>query len=189
MNPDRSVPDSVLPSTVGGASGESPFVADPQEPLERLLRDLRSRREGLSEREATRRLVVFGPNELVRRGRRNWARELGRQFVHPPALLLWLAAALALATGTPELAVAILAVIVLNDLFAFFQERHAERAVEALSAYLPARTRVLREGAEASVDATRLVPGDVIVVGEGDRVPADASSLGFGGDGYLDPDG
>lgn len=177
MNPDGSVPDSDLPPVGAGSGDEAPVVPDPQEPLERLLRDLRSRREGLSEREATRRLVVFGPNRLTRRGKRNWAAELGRQFVHPLALLLWLAAALAFATGTGELAVAILAVIVLNALFAFFQERHAERAVEALSAYLPAQALVLREGAEVLVDAVRLVPGDVIVVREGDRVSADARLL------------
>jgi calcium-translocating P-type ATPase len=121
--------------------------------------------------------VVFGPNQLIRRGKQNWPAELGRQFVHPLALLLWLAAALAFATGTAALAVAILAVIVLNALFAFIQERHAERAVEALSRYLPAQARVLREGTEVLVDAARLVPGDVIVVREGDRVSADARLL------------
>ena len=177
MNPDRSVPDSAVPPSGALSTDEASFAPDPQEPLERLLRDLRGRPEGLSERESARRLVVFGPNRLLRRGKRNWPGELGRQFVHPLALLLWLAAALAFATGTAALAVAILAVIVLNALFAFFQERHAERAVEALSAYLPARARVLREGAEVLVDAALLVPGDVMVVREGDRVSADGRLL------------
>lgn len=181
---DRPVPDSAAPEPGrpfafpgDGLGSTGSLLPDPLEPLERLMRDLRGRPEGLSEREATRRLVVFGPNELSRRGRRSWARELGRQFVHPLALLLWVAALLASLTGTPALAAAIVAVIVLNALFAFLQERHAERAVEALSAYLPARARVLREGTEALVDAAALVPGDVMVVREGDRVSADARLL------------
>lgn len=182
MSPDRPVPDSGM-SAPGeglidaGLSGAGLLIPDPLEPLERLLRDLRGRPEGLSEREATRRLVVFGPNQLSRRGKRGWARELGLQFVHPLALLLWVAAVLASMTGTLALAAAIVAVIVLNALFAFFQERHAEQAVEALSAYLPARAAVLREGVEVTVDAAGLVPGDVMVVREGDRVSADARLL------------
>ncbi|MFC5130333.1 cation-translocating P-type ATPase [Paeniglutamicibacter kerguelensis] len=159
---------------MAGQDDAVPQPPDPQEPLERLMRDLRGRREGLSERESARRLVVFGLNELSRRGKRNWPRELGRQVVHPLALLLWVAAMLAFATGTAVLAVAIVAVVVMNALFAFFQERHAEHAVEAMSTYLPVQARVLREGAEVLVDATRLVPGDVMVVREGDRVSADA---------------
>ena len=61
---------------------------DPREPSERLLRDLRSRREGLSQREAGRRLVAYGPNELQRTTRASWWRDVVRQFTHPLALLL-----------------------------------------------------------------------------------------------------
>ena len=68
---------------------------EPREPVELLFRDLRARPEGLSSREAERRLVAYGPNELVRRGGRRWPRELLKQFTHPLALLLWAAAALA----------------------------------------------------------------------------------------------
>ncbi|MGA7206214.1 MAG: cation-transporting P-type ATPase [Specibacter sp.] len=131
---------------------------NPLEPLERLLRDLRSHRDGLSEREAERRRIVYGPNELLRRGQRHWSRDLGRQFVHPLALLLWLSALLSAVTGTTALAAAIVAVIILNALFAFFQERHAERAVEALKAFLPSQARVLREGRELFVDASNSSP-------------------------------
>jgi calcium-translocating P-type ATPase len=150
---------------------------DPEEALDRLLRDLRSRREGLTEREAARRLVSAGPNELTRRASEGWLRQLARQLVHPLALLLWLAAALAGAAGTVPLAIAIVAVIAVNAVFAFYQERHAEKAVEALSAYLPQQARVVRDGVARSVEARVLVPGDVIVVSEGDRVSADARLL------------
>ena len=150
---------------------------DPEEALDRLLRDLRSRRDGLSDREAARRLISAGPNELVRSRSRGWFRELARQLVHPLALLLWLAAGLAAVDQTPQLAVAIVVVIWINALFAFVQERHAEKAVEALSAYLPPHTQVLREQVPKQIDARQLVPGDVILVFEGDRVSADARLL------------
>lgn len=150
---------------------------DPEEALDRLLRDLRSSRSGLTDREAARRLVGVGPNVLAARRGPGWPKELGRQLVHPLALLLWLAAVLAQVAGTTPLAVAIVAVIWVNALFAFVQERHAERAVEALTAYLPPQARVLRDGHPRPVDATEVVPGDVVLVAEGERVPADARLL------------
>ncbi len=110
-----------------------PPPADARAPVDLLLRDLRANQEGLSGREVERRLLVYGRNELVRRAGRRWPRELAKQVTHPLALLLWVAAALAFVAGTAVLAVAILAVIVLNALFAFAQERQAEHAVEALA--------------------------------------------------------
>lgn len=171
---DFSSHNAVPPPAEAGVPGD---ILNPQEPLERLLRELRSRPEGLSGRESARRLLVHGRNELAQRGRGGWARELGRQFIHPLALLLWVAGGLAFLTGTAALSIAIVAVIVINALFSFIQERHAERAVEALNAFLPAQARVLREGEEVMVDAALLVPGDVMVVREGDRVSADGRLL------------
>jgi len=160
--------------------GDQPYLglaADLRGSEDRLFRDLRSRPAGLTEREAARRLVVAGPNELERRGGLRWPRELASQFVHPLALLLWAAAALAGFTGTPALAAAIVGVIVVNAVFSFTQERHAERAVEALASYLPARARVIRDGVTRLVPARELVPGDVMALSEGDRVSADARVL------------
>ncbi len=117
---------------------------------------------------------MYGPNELTRRGGRRWPRRAGRQFTHPLALLLALAAVLAWASGSPRLAVAIAAVILLNAVFAFAQEMQAERAVEALAAFLPERARVLRDGERQEVEARLLVPGDVLLLEEGERVCADA---------------
>jgi calcium-translocating P-type ATPase len=97
--------------------------------------------------------------------------------VHPLALLLWLAAGLAAGSGTTALAIAIVIVILINAFFAFLQERHAERAVEALAAYLPVKVRVVREATPRLMEVRELVPGDVIMVEEGDRVSADARLL------------
>ena len=134
-------------SALGGA--EPSGVLDPTEQVDLLLRDLRGALSGLSSREAERRLVQFGPNVLARRGGRRWPRELARQFVHPLALLLWAAASLAWAAGIVPVAVAIVVVILINAAFAFAQELQAERAVEALAAYLPAHAKVLRDGQRA----------------------------------------
>ena len=153
---------------------------DPRDPIERLLRDLGVRGEGLSEREAARRLIAYGPNEL-RRGRgREWPRQVLNQLIHPLALLLWVAAALALVAGTPVLGVAIVAVILLNAAFAFAQERQAGRAVEALSAISLSRRRSSATGMSVSSTRRTLVPGDVVIVSEGDRVSADARLLSGG---------
>ena len=75
------------------------------------------------------------------------------------------------------LAVAIVAVIVVNALFAFAQEQQAERAIEALKEYLPAQATVRRDGHRQQVAAASLVPGDVLLIAEGDRISADARLL------------
>jgi calcium-translocating P-type ATPase len=147
---------------------------EPSESLEVVFRNLRSSATGLTSREAARRLITDGPNQLTRRGKRRWPADLLAQFTAPLALLLIAAAILAAVSGSELLAAAIVAVIVLNAVFAFFQEQHAEHAVEALAAYLPAAARVVRDGSAQDVDAAALVPGDVLVVQEGDRISADA---------------
>jgi calcium-translocating P-type ATPase len=128
---------------------------------------------GLSSREAARRLLSHGPNRLERRHGRRWPKRLARQFTHPLALLLWGAAALAAIAGITPVAIAVVVVIVLNAAFAFAQERQAERAVEALQGYIPQRARVVRDGSETEIDAVDLVPGDLLLIGEGDRISAD----------------
>jgi len=167
------------PVTLGTASRE-PGAAepgghtDPLEPMAQLFRDLRATPEGLSGREAARRLEASGPNELTRRGGRRWPGELAAQFTQPLAVLLAVAALLAWVSGTPRLAIAIVAVILLNAGFAFAQEMQAERAVEALAAFLPERARVLREGSRQDIEARVLVPGDILVIEEGESICADA---------------
>ncbi|HEY5276287.1 MAG TPA: cation-transporting P-type ATPase, partial [Coriobacteriia bacterium] len=153
---------------------------DPTERVDLLLRDLRASRLGLSSQEAARRALQFGPNVLLRRGGRRWLPELAHQFTHPLALLLWVAAGLAWLAGIVAVALAILVVIVINAAFAFVQEQQAERAVEALAGYLPERAKVLRDGHELVIDAAELVPGDVLVIEEGDRISADARLLSGG---------
>ena len=154
-----------------------PRGLDPEEAANLLLRNLRSSREGLSSVEAGRRLAQYGPNELRRRGGRRWPRELARQFTHPLALLLWVAAVLLIVVGSTEVAIAVLLIILLNATFAFWQEMQAERAVEALAQFIPQQARALRDGAPGEIDASELVPGDVVALEEGDRIAADVRLL------------
>jgi magnesium-transporting ATPase (P-type) len=156
------------------ATGDAALAPDPLEPLAQLFRDLRSSPAGLSGREAARRLEVSGPNELARRGGRRWPGELARQFTQPLAVLLAAAAVLAWVSGTPRLGIAIVAVIFLNAGFAFAQEMQAERAVEALAAFLPERARVKRDGERQEIQARLLVAGDVLLIEEGESICADA---------------
>ncbi len=144
------------------------------QPLPTVLSGLETTPAGLSGSAAAARLAQYGPNELVAHPGPSFLTQLVRQLVHPLALLLWLAAALALVTGAVTLGVAILLVIALNAAFALVQERHAEHAVAALSSYLPPHAVVLRDGRRASVEAREIVPGDVVVVEEGDAICADA---------------
>ena len=92
-------------------------------------------------------------------------------------MLLWVGALLALLGGQPPLAIAIVAVIVVNAIFSFAQEYRAERAVEALRGILPQRVRVRRDGRPREIAAEEIVPGDVVLLAAGDRVCADGELL------------
>lgn len=130
--------------------------------------------DGLSETESAARLARYGANSLPRVRRRPWYFELTSNFVHLFAMLLWVGAALAWIAGLPQLTWAIVAVIVINGSFSYWQEYQAERAAEALEALLPRQVTVRRDGVERFVQASDMVLGDVLVLREGDAVPADA---------------
>ncbi|WP_218131341.1 cation-transporting P-type ATPase [Nocardioides sp. YR527] len=132
---------------------------------------------GLSSAEAAAQLDRFGPNELARPPRRPWWRLLVSQLTHFFALLLWGAAALALLAGMPTLAVAIAVIVLLNGVFAYAQEHRADRAAQKLGSLMPASTRILRDGRMQEVSAAQVVPGDVVLLEAGDRVPADGTLL------------
>jgi magnesium-transporting ATPase (P-type) len=128
---------------------------------------------GLSSAVAAERLRAEGPNSLPRARPPSPWRQLGAELVHFFAILFWAAAALAFAAGLPELGVAVVAVVLVNALFAFFQQRRAEHAAEKLRDLLPRKATVVRDGRRQIIDAEELVPGDLIVLESGDAISAD----------------
>ncbi|MEX2185498.1 MAG: cation-transporting P-type ATPase [Pirellulales bacterium] len=145
---------------------------------------LRSRPEGLTDLEVEVRRREVGPNRLQPPSRLRWVNRLIKQFVNFFSILLDIAAAVGFIAdsiqpgeGMGLLGWALLGVSVLNALFAFAQEMRAERAMEELRKFLPHKVRVRRGGSEQEVLADDLVPGDVLLIGEGDRIAADARLL------------
>ena len=154
-----------------GSSGRGGPLTQPSEAVYSLLG---STPDGLTAAEATRRLAQVGPNELAAAERRSLVLEFLANLYQVFALLLWVSAVLAFVSGAVELGWAIIGVILINALFSFYQEYQAERAIDALRELLPARARVLRDGQELTILARELVPGDVMLIEEGDRISADA---------------
>ncbi|GAA1411810.1 cation-translocating P-type ATPase [Catellatospora coxensis] len=136
---------------------------------------------GLTAAQVGRQRTRSGPNTLPAARRPPVWLLLIRQLTHFFALLLWLAAALALLAGMPQLSVAIIIVVLVNGVFAFVQEYRADRAVERLRDLLPAQAVVRRDGHRRTVAAADLVPGDVVLLEAGDRVSADLDLLSAAG--------
>ncbi|MGZ5295308.1 MAG: cation-translocating P-type ATPase [Actinomycetota bacterium] len=143
-------------------------------PLSDVFAELGSSPEGLSSGEAEVRLRRIGPNAIPGSRGPSPARQLLEQMIHLFALMLWAAAILAFVGGMPQLGWAIIAVVVINGVFSFAQEYRAERATLALSALLPEMATVIRDGRRSAILAAELVPGDVVLLREGDRISADA---------------
>lgn len=137
------------------------------------LRRLGSSEEGLSQAEALVRLGRYGPNELPRAKREGALVLLWRQIHNPLIWVLLGAAALALITGKAADSLVVLAAVVLNTLIGFVQELKASRSIEALSRLVPERALAMRDQRKLEVFAQELVPGDVVLLSAGDRVPAD----------------
>lgn len=132
---------------------------------------------GLSAAEARRRLAQYGPNRLPPPQRRGPLLRFLLQF-HNPLIYVLLAAA-AVTTWLEDYidAGVIVGVVVINAVIGFVQEGKAERALEAVGAMLASHAMVLRDGERHEVDAADLVPGDVVLLESGARVPADLGLL------------
>lgn len=128
---------------------------------------------GLTAAEAARRIEAHGRNELRRIGARSWFSVLLNQFTDFLILILLAAALVSLVIGQPGDALTILAVVILNGCLGFMQEWRAERSLEALQAMLAPNCRIMRDGVEQEIEAAELVPGDLVLLEIGDRVPAD----------------
>lgn len=129
---------------------------------------------GLTSDEAASRLRLDGPNELPAGRGKPLIAQLLAQLVHFFAVMLWAAAALAWLADLAQLSIAIIAVVILNAVFAFVQERRSEHAAQGLRAMLPRLVNVRRDGSPGAVHARDIVVGDVLLLAAGDRICADA---------------
>lgn len=132
---------------------------------------------GLSEAEVSERRSRAGPNKLPEEKRRTKLEIYAAQFRNPLIYIICVAGAIALVMGEINDAVIIGAVILLDSVIGFFQEYKAEEAVSALKSLVKEKATVFRDGARREVDAEELVPGDVVVINDGDRIPADGRVL------------
>ncbi|OGN22306.1 MAG: hypothetical protein A2918_00080 [Candidatus Yanofskybacteria bacterium RIFCSPLOWO2_01_FULL_42_49] len=141
-----------------------------QKVIEILDTDVRS---GLLESEVTRRIKIFGPNVIEKPRRAPGLFILLNQFKSPLILILLFAGVVTLFIAHYRDALFIFAAVIANTALGFYQEYKAEKALAELKTYLKQRARVIRDGIEREIDAAELVPGDIVHLAQGDRIPAD----------------
>jgi len=140
---------------------------------EQVLNELKAEKSGLSAQQVQQRLAEYGANRLQEAKRISWPIRLLLQFHNPLIYALLVSAAITAILGLWTDTIMIAAAAIINALIGYFQENKAEKALKAIHELLAPTATVLRDGVRHSVPATALVPGDVILLKSGDRVPAD----------------
>ncbi len=128
---------------------------------------------GLTQAEAGERLLHFGKNVIREVKGKPLIFKFFSNFTHLMAIMLWVGGVVGFIAQLPQLGIAIWMVNIINGLFSFWQEYRAEKATEALKKLLPSYARVLRDGEEQRILSEDLVPGDLMLLAEGDRISAD----------------
>ncbi|TET55186.1 MAG: cation-transporting P-type ATPase, partial [Actinobacteria bacterium] len=139
-----------------------------------IFEKLETTKKGLSKKEAKKRSEKYGPNKIEEVKGRPLIFKFLENFYHLFAILLWIGAALSFVADQAPLGYAIIAVVLINAIFSFWQEFKAEKATEALKELMPVYAKVIRDGEPEKILAADLVPGDLILLEEGDAVSADA---------------
>jgi Ca2+-transporting ATPase len=144
---------------------------------EEVMSELHATINGLNTNEAQERLTKYGTNELKKEKGKSPLKLLLGQFTNALMIILLIAIALSFFVGEATDAFIILAIVIASAILGFSQEYRSEKAVEALKKMTAPTASVLRDGKEAKVPASQLVPGDIIFLYTGDKVPADARLL------------
>lgn len=152
-------------------AGEKFWNKTPEETAALLKTDME---QGLAASEAETRLTSAGRNAIGSSNRSSSFRIALNQLKNPLILMLMAAGAVTFAIAHYRDAIFIFVAVIVNSALGFYQENKAERALAGLRGYLKPRARVVRDGQERDIDAEELVPGDIIRLAQGDRVPADA---------------
>lgn len=143
-------------------------------PISAVYSVLNSRPQGLNQQEASQRLKQYGPNVITEtRGKPLWVKFLAN-FTHLMAILLWMGGIVGFIAQMPQIGIAIWLVNIINGAFSFWQEFKAEKATEALRQLLPSYAHILRGEEMQRILAEELVPGDIMLLEEGNRISADA---------------
>ena len=140
---------------------------------EETIREFSSSENGLDDKEVAERLAKYGLNDIPVRKKKSALSLLISQVKDVLIIALIIASAISFFTGGANEAVAILAIVVINISLGFVQEYKSEKSLQRLIKYITYRTKVLRNGEMKEVDAEYIVPGDVVLLETGDRVPAD----------------
>ena len=142
--------------------------------VEEVLKELETNAEqGLSSQEIQKRYSQYGPNELAEQKGPTVFAMLWRQLTEPLILLLFAAALISYRVSEVTDAVVILLIVITNAILGVWQERKAEKSLAALRKLSSPQARVLRDGQPQNLPASELVPGDIVLIEEGDFVPAD----------------
>ncbi len=141
---------------------------------EDIYLELASSDKGISKISAQKRLEVYGFNKLKAIKKAPFIIRFGYHFTNLLAVLMWVGSALSFWANMPEAGWACIVVIFVNAIFSFWQEFKAEKAINALKKMIPSYARLIREGIETKIPTSEVVPGDVIIIEEGDNIPADA---------------
>lgn len=129
---------------------------------------------GLSAKEAGRRLRQYGPNELVSADHVSPWGVFANQFKNILIIILLIATAISAFLGHAIESIAIAVIVLFAIVLGFIQEYRAERAIEALEKMAAPNAKALRDGVEVDIPAREVVPGDLVLLGVGDKIPADA---------------
>ncbi len=158
------------------ATGDNadPLDAIRRQSIDQVLQGLASSQGGIAPDDVQRRQERYGKNLIENEKKRSPIIAFLSNFTHLMAILLWVAGTIAFVAGMPELGVAVWLVNVINGVFSFWQEHRASQATEALKKMLPAYATVIRGGEQQKILAEDLVPGDVMLLAEGDKISADA---------------
>jgi len=138
-----------------------------------VLKMLQTSGEGLSEAQAKKHLETYGPNKLPEGAGISRLKILLHQFTSPLIYILMVAAVVTAFLGEYIDTGVIVAILILNAVIGYFQEYKAETSVQALKSMVVPRARVVREGKEKEIPSEGLVPGDIVLLASGGRVPAD----------------
>lgn len=139
-----------------------------------VYKAMKTSENGLSASQAQIRLDTYGPNAIEEERKTPTIIVFLKSFTHLMAILLWAAGLVALIAGLPELGIAVWLVNIINGVFSFWQEYKAGKAAEALKRMLPQYVTVIRDGQADRILAEDMVPGDVFIIEEGDRISVDA---------------